>query len=141
MRFLTIIALGLSSVVLGAAAPRDAHAQTAADLEAAKKAYAKGKAHFEKGEYDKAVEQFKESYRLSKNPVLLYNIALTFEKLGTNDMAIFYYKKFLSDAPEDAVQRPDAEKSIAALEKAAKEPAKEPEKQPEKQPEKEPEKV
>jgi tetratricopeptide (TPR) repeat protein len=96
-----------------------AHAQSAADMKKAKEAFVEGKAAFEKGDYDKAAEKFKESFKLSKNPLLLFNIALTMEKLGTNDMALFYYKKFLSDAPDDAAQRPDAQAAVDRLEAAA----------------------
>jgi tetratricopeptide (TPR) repeat protein len=120
----------LPALLLGAlatlAAPQLAHAEeqpTAEQLEQAKKAYAEGKAKFEKGNFGDAVEKFKESYRLSKNPLLLFNIAVTFERLQQNDMALFYYKKFLSDAPEGAAQRADAKKSVAALEKAGTKPA------------------
>ena len=53
--------------------------------------------------FDEAAEKFKESYRLSRNPVLLYNIGFTFDQLGKKDLAVIYYKKFLTDAPADAV--------------------------------------
>jgi len=109
----------LALAVALAAAPRAAHADdapTAEQLAEAKKAYADGKAAFDKGSYGAAVDHFKESYRLSKNPLLLFNIGITFERLGARDMALFYYKKFLTDAPADAAQRPEAEKNIAALE-------------------------
>jgi tetratricopeptide (TPR) repeat protein len=113
------LAIALASIVT-AAPPlaRDAHAQKPSDkdLEAAKEAFAKGKASFEKGNFGDAVEFFKESYRLSKNPLLLFNIGITFERLMNKEMAVFYYKKFLEDAPADAAQRADAEKSLAALE-------------------------
>jgi len=115
-----VLALALA-VASTATTPRLAHADappTAAELTQAKKAYAEGKAKFDKGQYQDAVAKFKDSYRLSKNPLLLFNIALTFERLRTFDTALFYYKKFLSDAPADAAQRGDAESAVAALEKA-----------------------
>ncbi len=125
-RSLRTIALALvvfaSGVALDARAPHAgvAHAQaapTAEELEAAKKAYGEGAKLFAAEKYGEAVERFKESYRLSRNPVLLYNIGLTFERLGTKDMALFYYKKFLKDAPAEAPQRPDVDKSVKQLEK------------------------
>lgn len=100
-----------------ALSPGLAGAQSKQDLEKAKKAFVEGKAKFDKGQYEDAVERFKESYRLSKNPLLLYNIALTFQRLESNDMALFYYRKFLSDAPPDAAQRAEAEAAVAELEK------------------------
>lgn len=118
-----VLAIAVSSiVVIFPSATRVAHAQQPndKDLEAAKEAFAKGKASFDKGNFGDAVEFFKESYRLSKNPLLLFNIAITFERLLNKEMAVFYYKKFLEDAPADAQQRADAEKSLATLEGKAK---------------------
>lgn len=115
---LLIAALALANLVSLPTAVAEQAAPTEADLKAAKDAYAAGKKLFEAKKYAEAVEKFKESYRLSQNPLLLFNIALTFENLGTRDMALFYYKKFLTDAPADAAQRADAEKAVKAIEAA-----------------------
>jgi tetratricopeptide (TPR) repeat protein len=90
---------------------------TPAQLDAAKQAYADGKALHDKGNFTEAVEKFKESYRLSKNPMLLYNIALTMEEAGGKDLALLYYRQFLTDAPANADQRPTAVERVKALEK------------------------
>jgi tetratricopeptide (TPR) repeat protein len=111
------LAAALLALLGAVATAPPAHAQTAAQIEQAKKAFAEGKALFDKGRYEQAVEKFKDSYRLSRNPLLLYNIALTFERLDAKDMALFYYRKFLTDAPADAAQRDEAQRSVAALEK------------------------
>ncbi|MCA9673432.1 MAG: hypothetical protein H6709_09070 [Kofleriaceae bacterium] len=110
------------AVALGAVAPRLAAAQdapTAEQLAQAKQAFLDGRALHDKGDLAGAVEKFKESFRLSRNPVLLYNIAFTFEELGQNDLALFYYKKYLSDAPAADSQRPAAEASVKKLDKGA----------------------
>lgn len=104
-----------------AVAPTEASAEDAPaapspeDIARAKEAFGAGKALFDEGKFDLAVDKFKESYRLSRNPLLLYNIALTLEKLGIDDKALFYYRKFLDEAPKNAAQRPDAERSAKAL--------------------------
>jgi tetratricopeptide (TPR) repeat protein len=113
---LAIAVASITTVIPSLTRTAQAQKPSDKDLEAAKEAFAKGKTSFDKGNFGDAVEFFKESYRLSKNPVLLFNIALTFERLMNKEMAIFYYKKFLEDAPADAQQRPDAEKSLATLE-------------------------
>ena len=64
------------------ATPEDSDGPSAEDLEKAKEHYAKGKAFFDASEFEKAVDEFKESYKLSKNPVLLYNIAHTHDEIG-----------------------------------------------------------
>lgn len=89
-----------------------------ADMAAAKKAYTEGKAAYDKKNYDTAVSKFKESYKLSKNPLLLYNIGLTYEDMGgSEDLALVNYRKFLADAPPDAAQREDVAARVKNLEK------------------------
>lgn len=90
---------------------------TQEQLEQAKAAFAAGKAFFDEKKFEEAAEKFKESYRLSRNPVLLYNIGFTFDQLGKKDLAVIYYKKFLSDAPADAAQRGEVTPRLKVLEK------------------------
>ncbi len=91
-------------------------APTKEQLEAAKQAFVEGKQLHDAGKVPEAIEKFKESYRLSKNPLLLYNIALTLDENKQTDSALFYYRKFLADAPADAAQRPPAEDRVKVLE-------------------------
>lgn len=90
---------------------------TAAQLDAAKKAFAEGKKLHDQGKLLDAVSKFQESYRLSKKPTLLYNIAVTMEEAKENDLALVYYRKFLADAPADAVQREEVMAKVKDLEK------------------------
>ena len=113
--FLSTIALALCAPI----ATHVAHAQeapTKEQLDQAKKAYGEGKTLHDEGKLAEAIEKFKESYRLSRNPVLLYNIALTLDENKQTDNALFYYRKFLSDAPANAVQRKTATERVKALE-------------------------
>jgi hypothetical protein len=112
-RFILALALAL------AAAPSVALAQqpTPAQIEKAKAAFGEGKKLFEQGDFMEAAAKFKESYNLSKNAVLLYNIGFANEKAGQDDVALFYYRKFLSDAPADAAQRPEVTERVKELEK------------------------
>src|SRR5881409_581700 len=88
---------------------------TKEQLEQAKQAFAEGKALHDQGKVPEAVEKFKESYRLSRNPLLLYNIGLTLDEAGQKDNALLYYRKFLSDAPANAAQRPAATERVKLL--------------------------
>jgi tetratricopeptide (TPR) repeat protein len=114
-----------NSIVLGLAlsfttvhvAHADDPPPSAADLDKAKKAFAEGKKLHEAKKLPEAIEKFKESYRLSKNPLLLYNIGLTMEEAGMEDLALMYYRRFLKEAPADATQRPTVEVSVKAIEK------------------------
>jgi hypothetical protein len=95
----------------------DDAAPTKEQLEQAKKAYSEGAALFDEGKLPEAIDKFKESYRLSKNPVLLYNIGFTLDQAGQKDKALFYYRKFLADAPKAAKQRKEVEKRAAEIDK------------------------
>jgi len=91
-------------------------APTKEQLDAAKKSYGEGKQLHDAGKLPEAIEKFKESYRLSRNAVLLYNIGLTLDENKQTDNALFYYRKFLSDAPPDAAQRKAATDRVKQLE-------------------------
>lgn len=123
LRNAAFAAVGLA---LALAAPR-AHAQPTgdagaaaapsdADMQKAKKAFGEGKRLFDAKKYAEAVDKFKESYRLSKNPLLLYNVGVTLDQKGDRDLALFYYKKFLADAPADAAQRAEVTARVKDLE-------------------------
>ena len=102
-------------LVVPAVALAQGPAPTPAQMEKAKKAFQEGKKLHEAKKLPEAIEKFKESYNLSKNPLLLYNIGLTMEEAGMEDLALFYYRKFLADAPADAQQRPVVEGRVKEL--------------------------
>jgi hypothetical protein len=95
----------------------DDPAPTKEQLDQAKKAFGEGKALFDEGKLNEAIDKFKESYRLSRNPLLLYNIGFTLDQSGAKDKALFYYRKFLADAPKAATQRKEVEKRVNLIEK------------------------
>jgi len=115
----SIIALAIAFATLAIVAPTPALAQqpSPADITKAKAAFGEGKKLFDAGDFAEAAAKFKESYKLSKNPVLLYNIGFSNEKAGQDDIALFYYRKFLTDAPADAAQRPEVVDKVKELEK------------------------
>jgi hypothetical protein len=90
---------------------------TKEQLAQAKEAFGEGKSLHDQGKLVEAVDKFKESYRLSQNPLLLYNIGFTLDEAGQKDNALLYYRKFLSDAPQNAAQRKTVEDRVKQLEK------------------------
>lgn len=112
-----ILALALAAIPTVAPSIALAQQPTPAQIEKAKTAFGEGKKLFEQGDFMEAAAKFKESYNLSKNAVLLYNIGFANEKAGQDDVALFYYRKFLSDAPADAAQRPEVTERVKELEK------------------------
>ena len=84
------------------ASPPKPAAPTPEDIAKARAAFIKGRELVEAKKHQEAVAQFKLSYRLSRNKILLYNIGFTLDETGNQDMALFYYEKFLKEAPADA---------------------------------------
>ncbi len=105
------------SFVLAALAVTASAEPTKEQMEQAKAAFTEGKSLHDQGKLIEAVEKFKESYRLSQNPLLLYNIGFTLDEAGQKDNALLYYRKFLADAPANAAQRKTVEERVKVIEK------------------------
>lgn len=89
------LAIGLTALVAAAPAAR-------ADDEVAKKYYELGKTLYSRSDYEGAIKQFEEAYRLSRKPDLLYNIARSHEALGQYEKAIEVYRRYLPTQPPSA---------------------------------------
>lgn len=87
------------------------------DMLKAKEHFMKGRELFDAKDFESAVDEFKESYKLSKNSVLLYNIAFTHDEIGDKQMATFYYEKFLRDTDKSVANRDVAKKRLRVLKK------------------------
>ena len=100
------LALTLSSTAL-AQAP-------SADTARAKELFDNGALLYDEGNYQAAILAFQESYNLSKAPVLLYNIANGYERLGDLKAARDTLNTYRAVAP--AEERAALERRIANLE-------------------------
>jgi hypothetical protein len=107
----SLLVLALASSVARAAG--DEPQPDAATLEEARRRFAEGQRLFEAGELKPAVEELKEAYRLTRNPLLLYNIGLIYDRLGDKPLALHYYTRFVDDAR-------DTERTHAQLAEASK---------------------
>ncbi len=83
----------------------------------AKKHYKLGQDAYTEGKYDLAIKELKRAYVLKRIPAILVNIAMTYRKTKDYEMAIYFYKKFLTDAPADDKQRPSIDVAIGEVEK------------------------
>ena len=97
-----------------------------ADADEAQRLYEEGARHYQVEEYEPAVEAFKRSYVLSKNPGALYNLAQSYRFMGRCREAVRYYKLYLAEKPK-ASDRAGVEGLIAKLGDC---PEKEPEAKP-----------
>jgi hypothetical protein len=87
------------------------------DVQATAKArYQEAARQYDLKEYGAALEGFREAYRLSGDPVFLFNIAQCERKLGHNHDAIDFYKSYLRRRP-DAPNRDEVERRLDELEK------------------------
>lgn len=76
-------------------------------LEEAQRLYQFGQEAFTKKRYDVAFGSFNRVYQLTKSPDLLYNLAKVAIKLDQKEVAVGYYRQYLSSHPADeaAVQK------------------------------------
>lgn len=123
--FLLSLSLGLGTAVLGGAAhargpekSNDRSANRSAEVQEAKAHFAQGKAFYDQGNLQLARAEFEESYRLSRRPDLLFNLALVSEKLGAYRESADYLLEYLRQRP-DAPDRKVIQRSIDELERRA----------------------
>lgn len=105
-------ALALALFLLGVTAP--ASAQTPEDQ--AKIHFQAGALHYERGAYEKAIEEFNEAYRLTQRAALLYNIAQAYEKLGKLPEARDHFKRYLESGQAEPGEVATLEDKIKTLE-------------------------
>jgi hypothetical protein len=108
MRKLVWVWLGLMMV---AAAPARAQ-QSARDD--ARRHFTAGEARFKSGDYRGAISEFKAADAIMPSPVLAYNEALCYDRLGDAEHALALYRDYLARRP-DAPNRAEVEGRIAAL--------------------------
>jgi tetratricopeptide (TPR) repeat protein len=105
-----LVVLGLLTIATPAlAAPPD--------TARAQELYRKGMARYNLGDFDAAIEAFKQAYELSEAPGLLFNLAQASRLAGRPRQALHFYKSYLRMWPE-APNREDAELRIRELEPA-----------------------
>ena len=93
-----------------------------ADEATARKKYDAGERAYNLGEFDKAVNLFKEAYADWPEPAFLFNIAQTYRQVGDCKQALFFYKRYLalkqSDTkkPLSPARQSEVEQRIGELE-------------------------
>src|SRR5262245_21014805 len=91
----------LALAVLAALAPARALADgpvgltPAERLAQAKEHFDLSRSHYELGDYDAAIVEFKEAYVLRPTPLLLFNIAQSHRRAGHIAEALDFYRRFL----------------------------------------------
>lgn len=70
------------------------------DLDRAKELFDNGKTLYSEGSYDAAIAAFRQAYARSGDPVLLYNIMLSYDRAGDFEGALEYLEYYRAFAPE-----------------------------------------
>jgi tetratricopeptide (TPR) repeat protein len=107
----------LASVWVAVATPSVAWSASGADaarIRSARSHYEQAVSHYNLDEFAPALAEFREAYRLKPDPSFLFNIAQCHRRLGENEAALDFYRKYLRSLP-DAPNRADVERTIAEL--------------------------
>ncbi len=80
----------------------------------ARVAYDDGKKAYNLGEFDRAVELWKQGYEYKDDPIFLFNIGQAYRQNGDHQKALFFYRAYLREDPR-ARNRDDVEARIAEL--------------------------
>lgn len=90
----------LAALALPASPAQAQKKPSKANLAAAKAQFEAAETHYRLQEYEQALDAYKESYRLSQQPELLFNIGQCYRKLGRDEEALLSYQAFLRDVPK-----------------------------------------
>jgi tetratricopeptide (TPR) repeat protein len=88
---------------------------TPTDLAKAARSFEDAEVHYKLQEYQAALKGYEESYRLSKEPDLLFNIAQCYRQLGKKQEAVRGYRSYLRENPNTKIKA-QVEENIATLE-------------------------
>ena len=101
-------------MLVGLATPALAVAQPA--REKALDLFDESKVHYRAARYRRAAELLREAYALYPEPVLLYNLARSYEGLDEPRRALEHYRSYLDEEP-GAANRAAVEQRIAGIER------------------------
>src|SRR6185312_16130232 len=87
----------------------------AQDFEAAGKHFSAAQEAFGARHYKTAATEFQAAYAITKDPVLLYNVAESWEKAGDGHQAVANYKAYLKEQPA-AQDKAEVQKRIKTIE-------------------------
>lgn len=96
-------ALLLTALALVALRAAPVAADSADPREKAAASFKQGQAYFQRGDYDRAITEYQAAFDLSKEPSLVFNIALCHNRAKRPEQALSAYRKYLELAPSGDV--------------------------------------
>jgi tetratricopeptide (TPR) repeat protein len=94
--------------LLGPPAHAGQKKRTQSAQDEARDLYKQGMTHYELGEFDVAIDEFKRAYALTSAPGLLFNLAQVYRMKKDPEQAVYFYRTYLRLVP-DAPNRADVE--------------------------------
>jgi tetratricopeptide (TPR) repeat protein len=112
-----LVAVGLAAILILCAATPALAQDTDSEVARVEALSAEGATLFRTGSYEEAISQFKEAYSLVPVANLLYNIALSYERLDNAEKASRYYEMFIVADDADPQVRATALRRLKGLER------------------------
>ena len=101
----------------GAAGRAAARARRPATPTRAQAHFDRGAKLYNLGHFQDAIGDFEKAYDLDPSPIFLFNIAQSHRQLGNKERALFFYRRYLEQAP-NAANRDDVERRMKELQAA-----------------------
>ena len=114
MRLVVILALTFVCASSASVVEAQSGASREARIAQARKAFAAGTRAYSAGDFEKALGSFRQAYRLTGSPDLLYNIATVSDRMRLDEEALEAYQGYLRARPKSA-DREHVESRIAVL--------------------------
>jgi tetratricopeptide (TPR) repeat protein len=76
--------------------------------------FKKGQTHYALGEFQAAIDEFREAYRIRQEPAILFNLAQSYRQIHEWQRAYFHYRQYLNQKP-DAPNRAEVESLIEQM--------------------------
>ncbi|MCZ7677389.1 MAG: hypothetical protein M5U28_00875 [Sandaracinaceae bacterium] len=70
---------------------------------------------FRRRRYDAAMAAFTAAYNFARLPEVIYNLAVTAERLGRTQDAIDYFREYARTLPRESVERPLIDRRVEQL--------------------------
>jgi hypothetical protein len=115
-RFLVIVLLGLTTPAVAQQTPAAPPAAPNPKSEEAKQLYEAGKRAYNIADFDTAIDDWKQGYKLSGESYFLFNVAQAYRMKKDPTQAIFFYKAYLRENP-NADNRDAVNDKISEMEK------------------------
>src|SRR5687767_5154476 len=107
-----VVAVAVLVGFVGAAGAQEPPADT---KQQARQFYEEGKRRYNVGEFERAIEAWKQGYDLHPSADFLFNIAQAYRRKPDAKQALFFFRSYLREKP-NAANRAEVETTISELE-------------------------